>query len=130
MQDRPRGAELLEAVADFLMKEVMPAVKDNDSLAYKTLVSWNMLGVLSREFRDGESLAREEFRRLADILGTQDPVASTYPELLAQLELMNTELASRIRDGGWSSGDEAVWSAVRDTVRDKLRISNPRFGTD
>jgi len=56
MQDRPDAPALLEAIGDFLMKEVLPAVKDSDSLSYKTLVSWNMLGVIAREFKDGERL--------------------------------------------------------------------------
>lgn len=130
MQDKPRAPELLEAVADFLIKEVLPAVKENDSLAYKTLVSWNMLGVVAREFREGEASARSEFARLADLSAANATPAVNYPELLEQLERMNAELSLNIRENGWSNKDSAVWAAVRETVREKLRISNPRFGTD
>lgn len=130
MQDRPRAGELLEAIADFLMKEVMPAIRDRDALAYKTLVSWNMLGVVSRELREGEALARGGVERLLTLLGSEEPPAGTYAELLAQLETLNTELAGRIRDRQWSVAEDEVWSTVRANVRDKLRISNPRFGTE
>lgn len=44
MQDKPTSADLLEAIQDFLMKEVLPQFKDKELLSYKTLVSWNMLG--------------------------------------------------------------------------------------
>ena len=47
MQDRPDSTILLEAIQDFLMKDIMPFVKESDILCYKTLVSWNMLGVIN-----------------------------------------------------------------------------------
>lgn len=130
MQDKPRAPDLLEAVADFLMKEVMPAVKGSDALTYKTLVSWNMLGVISREFREGESLAREEYARLGPLVSEQRSAPDNYPELLQRLEEMNTLLAARIRSEKLTDKDEEIWQSVKETLRAKLRISNPRFGTD
>mgnify|MGYP000995769991 FL=1 len=64
MQYRPDAPSLLEAIADFLMKDVLPAVKEHDALAYKTLVSWNMLGVVSRELKSAEPLLNDEIARL------------------------------------------------------------------
>ncbi len=128
MQDNPRAPELLEAIGDFLMKEIMPFVKDEEALAYKTLVSWNMLGVVSREFREGESSARAEYGRLAKLLGREETPAPNYPELLAQLEDLNQQLAGQIRAEGYSRDRAEVWNAVKEGLREKLRVSNPRFG--
>ncbi|EMY24304.1 hypothetical protein LEP1GSC115_2788 [Leptospira interrogans serovar Australis str. 200703203] len=68
MQDKPTSTDLIESIQDFLMKEVLPQFKDRDLLSYKTLVSWNMLGVVSREIRSGEELLDRELDRLAKLL--------------------------------------------------------------
>lgn len=68
MQDKPTSTDLIESIQDFLMKEVLPQFKDKDLLSYKTLVSWNMLGVVSREIRSGEELLDRELDRLAKLL--------------------------------------------------------------
>jgi hypothetical protein len=53
MQYRPQNNDLIDAIQEFLLKEVLPFMKDNDALVYKTLVSWNMLGVVSRALHGG-----------------------------------------------------------------------------
>ncbi|HNI89886.1 MAG TPA: hypothetical protein PKX55_17165, partial [Leptospiraceae bacterium] len=68
MQDRPDANALLEAIQDLLIKEVMPAIKDNDGLSYKTLVSWNMLGVIGRELKYGEIYLDNEISRISNFL--------------------------------------------------------------
>lgn len=130
MQDRPDAPVLLEAIADFLMKEVLPAVKDSDALSYKTLVSWNMLGVVAREFRDGDRLAEKEISRLKDFLTEKGQSPTTYPEKLAFIRELNARLAKKIRDEGISNGNKAVWELAREALKEKLSIANPRFGTD
>ena len=41
MQDRPEAPDLLDAIADLMIKELLPLVQKHgdDALAYKTLVS-------------------------------------------------------------------------------------------
>lgn len=129
MQDRPDAPVLLEAIADFLMKEVLPAVKDSDALSYKTLVSWNMLGVVAREFRDGDRLAEKEMERLKSFLGASgDP--TTYPEKLAFIRELNVKLARKIREEKIGNENVKVWELAREALKEKLSIANPRFGTD
>ena len=62
MQYRPEAADLCDAIAEFLLKEVLPAVQ-SDELSYKALVSRNMLGVVSMELRDHEDLLSNEVGR-------------------------------------------------------------------
>ena len=69
MQDRPEAPDLLDAVAELLIKEILPLVQTHgdDLTAYKTLVSWNMLGVVARELRNGEELLNDELARLKNL---------------------------------------------------------------
>lgn len=54
MQYRPDSKELLQAIQDFLMKDLLPKLEGDDLLSYKTLVSWNMLGVIAREIENSD----------------------------------------------------------------------------
>jgi len=54
MQYKPENQDLIEAIAEFLRKDILTLVKDNDELAYKTLVSWNMLNVVIRDLEKEE----------------------------------------------------------------------------
>ncbi len=49
MQYRPETKDLLSAIQDFLIKDLLPKIESDELLSYKALVSWNMLGVVSRE---------------------------------------------------------------------------------
>lgn len=53
MPDRPTPAELVEAVAEFLAEEVLPAATDH-RLKFRTLVALNALGIAVRELQAGE----------------------------------------------------------------------------
>lgn len=97
MQDKPSATELLEAIQDFLMKEVLPEFKDKDLLAYKTLVSWNMLGVISREIRSGEESLDKELSRLSSLLGKKTDFPKTWNEKKNLTSAWNEELRDIIR---------------------------------
>ncbi|MCE9500914.1 MAG: DUF6285 domain-containing protein [Leptospira sp.] len=131
MQDRPDANILLEAIQDFLIKEVMPEVRGNDLLSYKTLVSWNMLGVISREFKSGEALLNKEIGRLVGFF--QDDkisgAANTYQEKLQLCRQLNENLSQEIRQKKISVENREVWNLVRDSVKEKLEISNPRYSS-
>jgi hypothetical protein len=104
MQDKPSAEELLVAIQDFLMKEILPAIKSDDLLAYKTLVSWNMLGIISREIQ-----------------------SSNLNQLLSQSKSRDTELAERIRIEKFSIKDREIWEEVKNSLREKLEVANPKI---
>lgn len=130
MQDRPSAPELLDAIADFLMKEVMPAVKEQDLLAYKTLVSWNMLGVVAREMREGEDLLDAELGRLAELLGDSGGRPATLPAKEERARELNRRLAEKIKTENIADPAGPVWQHVRRTLTENLAVANPRFNTD
>lgn len=132
MQDRPDASDILDSVADFLMKEIMPAVKDNEMLAYKTLVSWNMLGVLSREWKEEDAYTCSQLARLESILESgfpeEMPVLKRKREALL-LEL-NAKLCEKIRHERIHDIKSNVWSHVKQSLIEQLAVANPRFNTE
>ncbi|AVV78487.1 DUF6285 domain-containing protein [Leptospira santarosai] len=130
MQDKPTSADLLEAIQDFLMKEVLPQFKDKELLSYKTLVSWNMLGVVSREIRSGEEALDKELGRLVELLDKSSVFPSTLNEKKRLAHDWNMELLDRIRKEKLSSENSRYWNHVKETVKEKVEITNPRFASE
>ncbi|ASV12156.1 MULTISPECIES: DUF6285 domain-containing protein [Leptospira] len=130
MQDKPTSADLLEAIQDFLMKEVLPQFKDKELLSYKTLVSWNMLGVVSREIRSGEEALDKELGRLVELLDKSSVFPSTLNEKKKLAHDWNMELLDRIRKEKLSSENSRYWNHVKETVKEKVEITNPRFASE
>ena len=98
MSDRPTAPELVEAVREFLEREILPALADH-RLKFRTLVALNALGIAERE-----------------LAGTGAPDPLTASEL--------GELARRIRAGDVPEGAFAV---LKEHVAAKLRIASPRY---
>ncbi|HNL70179.1 MAG TPA: DUF6285 domain-containing protein [Leptospiraceae bacterium] len=128
MQYRPDAPSLLEAIADFLMKDVLPAVKEHDALAYKTLVSWNMLGVVSRELKSAEPLLNDEIARLLSHFKETRALPESIGEKLELSRELNGRLAEEIRSR--SGNNAAQKELVKKALVENLSISNPRFGTE
>ena len=97
MTDRPIAAELVEAVREFLEREVLPVVEDG-RLRFRTLVAINGLGIAQRELGSAEE----------DVLSAEQAA----------------ELAGRIRSGDVPDGALAL---LKRDVAAKLRISNPGY---
>jgi len=130
MQYRPEHTDLLEAIQEFLIKEVLPFVKEEDMLAYKTLVSWNMLGVVGRELKGGRPLLEEDARLLASLTGQNaDFKGMGDRELLKQTHELARAAAQKIRTHKSQPGS-AEWKAVKEMLKHNLQVSNPRYGAE
>jgi hypothetical protein len=114
MQDRPTAVELLEAVREFLERDVMPATEGR--VRFHSRVAVNALGMLERELRLGPELDAAERDRLAALLGHD-----------ADLAALTAMLAGRIRDGSLDDRRDEVVDAVRESVRAKLLVANPDY---
>lgn len=115
LQDRPTAPELLEAVREFLERDVMSADGVPGRVSFHARVAVNVLGIVERELRLGPSLDAAERERLGALLGHDGEVA----DLLA-------ELARGIRDGSLDDRRDEVVSCVRESVRAKLEVANPK----
>jgi hypothetical protein len=116
-QDRPTAAELVGSVREFLERDVMAATEGR--VQFHTRVAVNALGMIERELTLGPDFEREERVRAAALLGHDGDARE-----------LERELANRIRAGEFTLADEAVVDHVRATVRDKLRIANPKYASD
>ncbi len=126
MQDNPKVEDLLEAIQDFLMKELLPQIRDNDSLSYKALVSWNMLGVISREIKLEEEIINREIHNVGLILGQVD-IKATLHERRSLLNHYYSELCKKIQNERLSDPNSLIWKTVKQSVVEKLKVANPRF---
>jgi hypothetical protein len=113
-QDKPTATELLEAVREFLEKDILPEMKGGK--AFHTRVAVNVLGIVGRELAQGPACDAQEHAELRALLGHDGAI----PELVK-------ELAERIRDGALDARRTEVMAHVRKTVENKLRIANPAY---
>jgi hypothetical protein len=102
MQDRPTAAELVQAVREFLQRDVMTATEGR--VQFHTRVAINALGMVERELGQGPVVEAFERERTAE-----------------------RELAARIRDGSLDDRLEQVRTEVRASVREKLLVANPGY---
>jgi alcohol dehydrogenase class IV len=127
MQDRPTSIELLEAAADFVDREIVPAIEG--ARQFQARVVANVMRIVAREIQQEDPAARIEVKALARLLGRDAPHLHSLEDLRKASASMVEELSARIRAGDADSGSwrSEVLSVVRQSVEDKLRIANPRY---
>ena len=104
----PSAAQLVEAVREFLERDVMTSTEGR--VQFHTRVAVNVLGMVQRELVDGPAQAEAHAAGLAR-LGVAD----------------ETALATAIRDGALDERLDEVRAFVRETVEAKLRVANPKY---
>jgi hypothetical protein len=105
---RPTAAELVEATAELLEDEVMPATEGR--LAFQARVAVNALRIVERQLARGGADEAAHHERLAT-LGYADEAA----------------LAADIRAGRWDERWNEVTAVVAANVRDRLAVANPAW---
>jgi len=113
-QDRPTATELVEAVREWIERDVLSATEGR--LQFHARVAVNALNIVERELSTTGDRAAEERRRAAALLRFDAPAR--------QLE---RAIAAGIRDGSLDDRIDAVRAHVRETVREKLLVANPGY---
>jgi hypothetical protein len=116
LQDRPTAAELLEAVREFVERDVMGADELPARVAFHARVAVNALAIVERELTLGPELDAAERRRLADLLGHD-----------GALDDLTAELSRRIRDGSLDDRRDVVVEHLRASVQAKLAVAHPGY---
>ena len=111
MHGRPTAEELVEAVREFLERDVM--AQTSGALQFHARVAVNALAAVERELREGAAMGEAHASRLAALGFSTEG-----------------ELADAIRSGSLDDRYDEVAAAVRATVRDKLAVANPRYLTN
>jgi hypothetical protein len=123
MQDRPTAIELLAAIRHFLEHDIMPTTEGRRR--FHTLIATNVLSILERELATEEDTLRAEWTRLSQLLDAGE-LPTSLNALRASVRQLTDRLANDIKDGN-RDDDTAVWSHLRRTTEEKLRIANPRM---
>ena len=111
LDERPTAGELVAAVADFLEREVGPALSGRN--AFHAKVAANALRIVERELRDGPAAVEADRARLRELTGAD----GTLPEL-------NAVLAQQIRDGAAPQG---TYDHIVRSVLARIAIDNPGY---
>lgn len=114
---RPTAAELLDAVREFLERDVLPALAADTR--FQCRVAINVLATIRRELELGPVFAGRERERLATVLGGVGAAES--------LDALNRRLARAIREGSVDVDGPALRDHLRRTIEEALRINNPRW---
>ncbi len=106
--DRPTATELLEALHEWMERDLLPGV--NGRLQFHTRVAINMIDIVRRELELGPD---QEAR---------------HQEVLSSFGMGDdAELAAAIRSGEFDSDLVEVLNRLRPVVEDKVRVANPRY---
>jgi uncharacterized protein YigA (DUF484 family) len=114
MQDEPTPTELIEAVADFLRSEIVPAISGHN--AFKLRVSINALDLVTRQLALQRDSDAAEAARLTRLLGRE----GTLGEL-------NRALAERIARGETDLQTPGLADHLWQTTMAKLAVDQPNY---
>lgn len=110
VHDSPSMAQLVEAVREFLDRDVLPAV--DGRVQFHTRVAVNVLGMVEREL----ALHDEHRRRYREGLAALRLPVDSEADLVQLIRTMSPD-DPRLDD---------IAAFVRQTVRAKLEVANPR----
>ena len=113
-QNRPTAAELIDGVKRFLTEKVRPHLSGHT--AFDLMVALKSLDIVQRELELGPGFAEAERARLVEILGYEGTV-----------EVLNAELARRLRSGEVRLDDPKIAQHLRETTKAKLAIDQPKY---
>jgi hypothetical protein len=116
MQDPPKPAELLAAVARFLREELMPQL--SGALAFQTRVAANVLDIACRELELAPPADWAERQRLEALLVREGDLAA-----------LNRELCRRIRDGAVTLETPGLAAHLWAVTLAKLAVDQPGYAS-
>lgn len=106
--DAPDVAQLVEAVREWLERDVIPGTEGR--MSFHARVAANVLAMVERELEVADDHERRHVGRLTRLGMTDD-----------------AELAAAIRAGRLDDRLDEVRALVWESVRDKLSVANPRY---
>lgn len=113
---RPTTGELVEAVREFMEREVQPKLEG--STAFHARVAVNVLRIVERELEQGAGLDAAEHERLEALLGFEGGLGE-----------LNTRLVEAIRAGDLDVDTPGLTEHLRATVMGRVGVDNPRYGS-
>ena len=116
MREQPTAPELIEAVREFITRDVAPTLTGR--LAFHARVAANVLGIVGRELAQAPAADRADAARLAALLGVEGQPAA-----------LTEELCRRIAAGEIAADDPALIEHLWATTLATLAVDQPGYAT-
>ena len=116
MQDEPTPTELIQAVADFLRKEMVPVIKGHN--AFKLRVGINALDLVTRQLALEQSGNAAEAARLKQLLGMDGALID-----------LNRALSDKIAKGEVDLQTPGLAEHLWETTMDKLAVDQSNYAS-
>ena len=116
MQDPPKPADLLAAVARFLREELMPLL--SGAAAFQTRVAANAVDIARRELELAPASDMAERQRLGALLAQEGDLAA-----------LNRELCRRIRVGEMTLETPGLAAHLWEVTLAKLAVDQPGYAS-
>ena len=116
MREQPAAADLIDAVAEFITRDLAPTLTGR--LAFHARVAANVLAIVKRELSLGAEADRADAARLAALLGAEGDPAS-----------LTEELCRRIEAGEIAADDPALIDHLWATTLATLAVDQPGYAT-
>jgi hypothetical protein len=123
MTDKPDGAALLEEARRTLLETLLPLLPPERR--YDGLMIANAMAIAAREAGQGDAPGRESVKLLAPLF----PASAPSENLRAQLQELETRLASEIRAGLCDAPGprrDAIRDYLRRAATARVRVNNPK----
>ena len=118
MQNRPDHSTLLDAIASFLMADVVPKLEADKALQFRMLIAANLATVVAGELRTHSTRSSAETARLQALLSSSS----------TDVEAMNKQVAAALRSDSLSAEQlKRTLEHLLATARETLEVTNPRF---
>lgn len=126
MQDKPSADELLDALAEFLENDVVPAFEGRKR--FHAIVAANVARIAAREFRFGPPQRTAEIAELRDLLGDSSTTVGESEPSEYDLVALTAELCRRIEQGEADAGEfrRRAFGFLRRSTERKLAIDDPK----
>ncbi len=116
--NRPKDAELVQSVIEYLSETLKPQLVDNKALYYNTLVAINVLKIVERSLLQGDEYSKRETELLGQLLKTE-----------GTLDELNEMLIAQIDNGEQSLENKQLIETLLDISMAKVAIDNPKYST-
>lgn len=128
MQNLPDRNVLLQAVAGFLAKDVVPAVGDR-AVAFRVRIAAHLVATVARELMGEEQADFDQTLRLANALDATVPVGlETRDERHHVLRGLEAALLERVQAAGPDTEQAlALRRVLQEELKARLKVVNPRF---
>ncbi|HUP94592.1 MAG TPA: DUF6285 domain-containing protein [Burkholderiales bacterium] len=123
MNNLPSGADLLSIARDTLLSELLPLA--SGEARYALLMVANAMAIAAREAEAGDAPVKSAVARLEKLYGE----TLSGDALESRLSEYERRLTQDIRAGVFDTHDDrqrALLAHLRESVLDRLRISNPK----